>query len=63
MRSLDKGFGFPLDDDLGEEAGSFQRLLAALVDARELPIEADPVLRASDWEAGEEMLERQLTLV
>ena len=63
MRQFDKGFGFRLDEDLGEEAGSYQRLLAALVDARELAIEPEPVLRDSDWDAGGELLERQLTTV
>lgn len=63
MRSLDSGFGFLLGEDLGEEAGSFQRLVAALVELDELPIEADPVLQTSDAAAGEYLLERQLTTV
>jgi len=63
MRSFESGFNYPLDDDLDEEAGSFQRLLAALVESRELAMEPDPVLRGGDSDAGEDLLERQLTTV
>jgi hypothetical protein len=46
-----------------EEAGSYQRLLAALVDSHDLPIEPDPCLRTSDWDSGEDLLERQLVAI
>jgi hypothetical protein len=46
-----------------EEAGSHQRLLAALVDSRDLPIEPDPCLKSSEWESGEDLLERQLVAI
>jgi hypothetical protein len=48
--------GVSEEEDFSEESGSHQRLLAALIDGRELPIEPDPVLH----EPGDELLERRL---
>jgi hypothetical protein len=45
-----------------EESGSYQRLVAALVDARALPVEPDRYLRR-DSDSAEALLELQLAFV
>ncbi len=51
------------EEELEEEVGGFQQLLAALVENDDLPMEPDPVLRRADWDHGEDLLELKLDRV
>ena len=50
----------PTDTDVEEAAGSFQRLLAMLVDSRDLRVGGDPILATGDADDGTDDLELRL---
>jgi len=50
----------PNDTDVQEAAGSFQRLLAMLVDSRDLRVGGDPILSAGEGDDRTDALELRL---
>lgn len=45
----------PTDSELGEASGSFQRLLAMLVDAKEVRVGGDPLLAQGEDDKTDEL--------
>jgi hypothetical protein len=60
MITLLKGSAPAAEDELREDVGGYQQLLAALVESDTLAMEPDPILGGPDWQLGEDLLELRL---